>query len=273
MLACGTTDRERACVRLAGSQSAVIGLGTMQRDACAARPGRRGRDAPPNEAQGHGSNPCGHPSCATASGGGAIAARRATPPRATQRGGPGRRPLALAEPPAKRSRMTPSRRPPLPIWRGWPSSSETFSRRRTPVVRMRTRRGSSSKRRATSAAGSAERTRIAALQRLVLEHRADQAAQAGRRAADRDRLVGMRRSRRRRRSPRCGRGRGGSRPPRADRRSISSSARTPEPIVPGAHLVRPRRGRCRGSPRSSRRRRRRRRSARRPGGRAPWSRR
>src|SRR6201996_1486328 len=32
----------------------------------------------------------------------------------------------------------------------------------------------------------------AALQRLVLEHRADEAAQAGRRAADRDRLVGMR---------------------------------------------------------------------------------
>ena len=56
--------------------------------------------------------------------------------------------------------MTPSRRPPLPICRGWPSSSETFSRRRTPVVRMRTRCGSSSKRRATSAAGSPQRTRM-----------------------------------------------------------------------------------------------------------------
>ena len=87
--------------------------------------------------------------------------------------------------------MTPSRRPPLPICSGWPSSSETFSRRRTPVVRMRTRCGSSSKRRATSAAGSPQRTRIAALQRLVLEHGADQAAQRGGAAADGDGLGGV----------------------------------------------------------------------------------
>ena len=56
----------------------------------------------------------------------------------------GEDPLAL---PLRRSRMTPSRKPPLPICSGWPSSSETFSRSRTPVVRMRTRWGSSSKRR------------------------------------------------------------------------------------------------------------------------------
>src|SRR4051795_3030392 len=55
--------------------------------------------------------------------------------------------------------MTPSRRPPLPICNGWPSRSETFSSRRTPVGRMRTRVGSSSKRRATSAAGSPQSTR------------------------------------------------------------------------------------------------------------------
>src|SRR6184192_4273895 len=42
--------------------------------------------------------------------------------------------------------MTPSRRPPLPIWSGWPSSSESFSSNSTPVGRMRTRRESSSKR-------------------------------------------------------------------------------------------------------------------------------
>ena len=87
--------------------------------------------------------------------------------------------------------MTPSRRPPLPICRGWPSSSETFSSSSTPVARMRTRSGSSSKRRATSAAGSPQRTRIAALQRLVLEHRADQAAQRGGGAADGDGLRRM----------------------------------------------------------------------------------
>ena len=84
--------------------------------------------------------------------------------------------------------MTPSRSPPLPICSGWPSSSETFSSSSTPVVRMRTRSGSSSKRRATSAAGSPQRTRIAALQGLVLEHRADQPAQRGGAAADRDGL-------------------------------------------------------------------------------------
>ena len=43
--------------------------------------------------------------------------------------------------------MTPSRRPPLPICSGWPSSSESFSSSSTPVARMRTRWGSSSKRR------------------------------------------------------------------------------------------------------------------------------
>ena len=39
--------------------------------------------------------------------------------------------------PLSRSRMTPSRRPPLPIWRGWLGSSETFSRR-TPASQRRT---------------------------------------------------------------------------------------------------------------------------------------
>ena len=69
----------------------------------------------------------------------------------------GEEPLAL---PLSRSRMTPSRSPPLPICSGCPSSSESFSSSSTPVARMRTRSGSSSKRRATSAAGSPHSTRI-----------------------------------------------------------------------------------------------------------------
>ena len=112
----------------------------------------------------------------------------------------------------------------------------------------------------------------AALQGLVLEHGADQAAQRGGAAADGDRLGRMldldpvedvvdavadladlsRRGRV-----------GGD-------QLVGQNARADSP---GADLLRRRRERCRGSPRSSRRRRRRRRPCPPPGGQASWSRR
>ena len=84
--------------------------------------------------------------------------------------------------------MIPSRRPPLPIWSGWPSSSESFSSSRTPVgedadaarVELEAARDLGGR----VAAEDAD----AALERLVLEHGADQAAQRGGAAADRDGL-------------------------------------------------------------------------------------
>ena len=87
--------------------------------------------------------------------------------------------------------MIPSRRPPLPIWSGWPSSSESFSS-------SRTRPGSSD---ATGVELEAPRDLgdlVARqhpdrpLERLVLEHGADQRPQRGGAAADGDGLVGPR---------------------------------------------------------------------------------
>ena len=160
--------------------------------------------------------------------------------------------------------MTPSRRPPLPIWSGWPSSSETFSSRRTPVVRMRTRSRVELEAPGDVGGGLAGQDPDPALERLVLEHRADQSPQRGGAAADRDGLRRAARSRPPRRSPRSGRGSCGSRPPRAGRRR-SARRRAPRSRPARSAPPRPRRGPSRGRPRSSRRRRRRRRSCRRPG--------
>ena len=206
-----------------------------------------------------------------------ISRARATASRLRQRPEPGRSgrepgggvPLAS---PFRSSRMTPSRRPPLPICSGCPSSSETFSSRRTPVARIRTRSGSSSKRRATSAAGSPTRTliprssvsysstaptsrrsevalpptatacdgcSIATPSKFVVDPLADPADLGRRRGVGGDQLVGER--------------------PRT--RSARSGPARPRP------------GPSRARPRSSRRRRRRRRRCPRPGGRASSSRR
>ena len=87
--------------------------------------------------------------------------------------------------------MTPSRRPPLPICSGWPSSSETFSRSSTPVVRMRTRSRVELEAAGDLGGGIAAEDADPALQGLVLEHGADQAAQRGGAAADGDGLGGV----------------------------------------------------------------------------------
>ena len=133
--------------------------------------------------------------------------------------------------------MTPSRNPPLPICSGWPSSSETFSSSSTPVARMRTRSGSSSKRRATSAAGRrrgrecrapASRTRAPRRPGCAARWRCRRPRRPGRDG----------RSRPPRRCRRCGRGPCGSRPPRAGRRRAARRrARRADP--PGAHLLDP----------------------------------
>ena len=87
--------------------------------------------------------------------------------------------------------MTPSRSPPLPICRGCPSSSESFSRIITPAGRI------AHPARVELEALRDVGDRVAgehpdrALERLVLEHGADQRPQRGRAAADGDRLAGL----------------------------------------------------------------------------------
>ena len=87
--------------------------------------------------------------------------------------------------------MTPSRSPPLPICNGCPSSSETFSSSSTPVVRMRTRSGIELEAAGDVGGGVAAENPYPPLQRLVLEHRADQPPQRGGAAADGDGLRGL----------------------------------------------------------------------------------
>ena len=83
--------------------------------------------------------------------------------------------------------MTPSRSPPLPIWRGWPSSSETFSEQHAggedadPF-------GVELEAADDLGRGVAAEDADPPLQGLVLEHGADQAPKRCSAAADRDRL-------------------------------------------------------------------------------------